>query len=923
MHHQNISVKRDRRSASVRWVCLLVGICIATLLSDEVCKLTYTGYPEDLNDTALVVPDNIVALSEYIHVGSPIFVNENVTNEPTIFFVIDHSGSMFEEYDPSIDPNAPYDIWGNRFNVTRDLLDTLYKKVPKAEVGLAVFRQWPYFFLEDDPDLFESFPGEDYWGYIPLLRLDSVYQPSNKMGYQIIKDYLKTDTVTLEYPPYWDFVDLEYIPTDFWMNGTYTNINDAHECAKDAMLASQHPKDQHFVIFISDGLASWPDEAIKDNYVKGIGMPTTYTVFFTKDSMPPPSLQEMTDNIRVNGYSTSNPRSELWAFDNTDYDKLMSFLMDSVIFSIDLIQTNNPIQIDINGQTNPNPWDSTGFLFGDLFPLIGDTTPFVLNIDYHVLVDSITQNGDTISYEKDTTTHIEFEVIVEENAVLPDSTITDCWERALTFYHNGQPITLANETMDNLEIRFKEEKVDIWYGYKDVSVEITNTEAPNPDLETFTLEDKGDYFSYTFPREVDSSPDKNDGTLSHAVLDSFVATFRNPKLPLDTLRITIPFRITTLIEVKRGYYFDNDADGYVDSIYVEVDGDLTDGHVSKLKDLIALPAFRGFQNSTWHLSDGGLYILTEQKDKSDPFKMVTHVTDQDVLVTEEAILSEGGWLMADTVPVIDCVAPIIMKAHLIDYEDDLVTDTLIVDFSESIHKVTKHEPFYFKSRFNDVLYTTDVRLSDSDTARMVFYVLSFTAQTGEVEQMSQGDSIWIYWEGEQVTDLEFNYQNNQKNRRRMLTVKKKLLPFTLIPDAVSPLDLGNLDKMEKIPGFITGALGDAGLLDNLYLEKNKEGELVGMILQVKPDNPEKLHNFKLEGHLTMYDAVGNEVIFERTMGYHNDTKSLFYAWNARNSNDRYVGAGIYVAIFTVTPYTGSKLIKRPVQVLRHFIGVKE
>jgi hypothetical protein len=303
--------------------------------------------------------------------------------------------------------------------------------------------------------------------------------------------------------------------------------------------------------------------------------------------------------------------------------------------------------------------------------------------------------------------------------------------------------------------------------------------------------------------------------------------------------------------------------------------------------------------------------------------MVTHVTNEDVLVTEEAILSEGGWLMADTVPVIDCVAPIIMKAHLIDYEDDLVTDTLIVDFSESIHKVTKYEPFYFKSCINGVLYTTDIRLSDSDTARMVFYVLSFTAQTGEVEQMSQGDSIWIYWEGDQVTDLEFNYQNNQKNRRRMLTVKKKLLPFTLIPDAVSPLDLSNLDKMDKIPGFITGALSDAGLLDNLYLEKNKEGELVGMILQVKPDNPEKLHNFKLEGHLTMYDAVGNEVIFERTMGYHNDTKSLFYDWNGRNSNDRYVGAGIYVAIFTVTPYTGSKLIKRPVQVLRHFIGVKE
>ena len=923
MLNKKVSSKWDRRNASVLWVCMLVSIFVATLLSDEVCKLTYTGYPEDLNDTALVVPDNIVALSEYIYVGSPVFVNENITNEPTIFFVIDHSGSMFEKYDPSIDPNAPYDLWGNRFNVTRDLIDTLYKKVPKAEVGVAVFRQLPYFFLEDDPELFESFPGEDYWGYIPLMRLDSIYSPYNKMGYQIIKDYLKTDTVTLEYPPYWDFVDLEYIPTDFWMNGTYTNINAAHECAKNAMLNSQHPKDQHFVIFISDGLASWPDDAVKDNYIKGTGMPTTYTVFFTKDSVPPPSLQQMTDNIRSNGYSTSNPGSQLWAFDNTDYPKLMSFLMDSVIFSIDLIQTNNPMEITINGQTNPNPWDSVGFLFNDLFPLIGDSTPFVLDIDYHVWVDSITQNGDTISYEKDTTTHIEFDVIVEDNTVLSDSIITECWERELQFYHDGQPITMANETMDKLEIRFKEQEVDIWYGYKDVSVEITNTEASNPDLETFTLEDKGDYFACTFPRKIDQSPDKNDNTLGHAVQDSFVATFRNPKLPLDTVRVSIPFKITTLIELKGGLYFDTDADGYIDSIFVQVDGDLTEGHVSKLKDLISLPAHRGFQNSTFHLSDGGLYILTEQKDKSSPAKMVTYVTDDDVLIAKEAILSEGGWLLADTVPILDRVAPIIMKAHLIDYEDDLLNDTLTVDFSEPIHKVTKYEPFYFKSRVNDDLYTADIRLTGSDTDQMEFYVRSFTGQIGEVDQMSQGDSIWIYWEGDQVTDLEFNSQHNEKNRRRKLTVKKKLLPFTLIPDAVSPLDIGELDNAVKIPDFIIEALDKAGVLKDMYLEENKDGDHVGMILQVKPDNPEKLHNFKLVGHVTLFDAVGNEVIFERKMGYHDGTGSLYYVWNRRNSNARYVGPGTYVAIFTVTPYTGSSFIKRPVEVLRHFVGVKD
>ena len=63
------------------------------------------------------------------------------------------------------------------------------------------------------------------------------------------------------------------------------------------------------------------------------------------------------------------------------------------------------------------------------------------------------------------------------------------------------------------------------------------------DLETFKLSDKGSYLSYTFPREIGAA--NADNALQHQSNDSIIAIFRNPDLPLDTLRIAIPFGLGT------------------------------------------------------------------------------------------------------------------------------------------------------------------------------------------------------------------------------------------------------------------------------------------------------------------------------------------------------------------------------------------
>ncbi len=253
-------------------------------------------------------------------------VPQKTGGAPSIFFLIDHSGSMFN----NTGGVPATDQWRYRFIVTRNFIDSVKVLCPDAEIGIAVFRQFLYFDPVDD-DRFVKCPEQDSGAYLPLFKLDSTYVPDGKMGYQILQDYLETDTVNTGISPY---VDLTYVPTNTATNSVSTNINAAFNAARHAMLSSSYPKDNQYIIFFSDGLATWPNDGTQDNYVQGTGVPTTFTVFFTPDLNPPVQLVEMTNNIKNNGYSVTNPASNLWAFHNTSYDSLMNLLIKNVLGTI-------------------------------------------------------------------------------------------------------------------------------------------------------------------------------------------------------------------------------------------------------------------------------------------------------------------------------------------------------------------------------------------------------------------------------------------------------------------------------------------------------------------------------------------------------------------------------------------------------------
>ena len=287
----------------------------------------------------------------------------------------------------------------------------------------------------------------------------------------------------------------------------------------------------------------------------------------------------------------------------------------------------------------------------------------------------------------------------------------------------------------------------------------------------------------------------------------------------------------------------------------------------------------------------------------------------------------GGWVKDTIAPIYDRVAPIIhwakKAAYLIDIQLDTIADTLGVKFSEPIENVTHDQPFYFLdvSPNPDTTYT--VRLANVGQPKpdsMVFYVIA-----KDPTYMEEGDSLWIH-ETNRVKDILDNNQNDVRNTRRKLYVERRMVPYDLNPYSISPIDINNIDDPNfVIPDNIIDILINQGILDDLDLSQNSNGDYIGMIIVITPDDLEfLLPDFRLKGDLTIYDAVGNQVVPKSKMGWDEDNKSLVWVWNAKNQNGRTVGAGMYLVLIEIQETTPSLYDdgNGPKQVKRHFVGVK-
>lgn len=531
---------------------LLILVVPSLLMADKICKFSLQNCPENFNGKTIYVPENVTSIAPDFKVCMPL---ATVTNEsstpPSIMFVIDHSNSMMGA--DGVDRD------GSRFLVTQALLDTLNKQLPQAEVGLVVFFDRLFFDANDDsmfqkmPDNYDVPQGIKNQAYVPLLQLNKK-QKNGMTGIDYLKYILKTKKVvasTSKKDTVWS-TDLVYQPSGF-QHGGGTHINVAFDAAMDAMKRASYAKENQYIIFLSDGEANKNTGSVPTNqYEKGIGVSTTFTVFFTPSAAgtAPQSLQTMTNNIKVNNYSTTNPSSQLWAI-QTNYSTLMDLVMKNIFNPIILSVKQKPTTLIVNNKSFTTTIDSTTFNIGDGFKLNDSLTHFDVSVKYRV-------KNDSLKIDKDTAINVAFNVIRSDERAMSEGIAIDCSD---TIYYtismqatdavakekdaNTGTITLSrNNTKGTVTVYFSKEgtatyksdytlsaldSVTFKDGEKSVIVTLTpidDTIIEPTENVTLTLLDK--YNS----REIRYAINKNQSKAMVTIEDSYVP-------PPDTLTILI------------------------------------------------------------------------------------------------------------------------------------------------------------------------------------------------------------------------------------------------------------------------------------------------------------------------------------------------------------------------------------------------
>lgn len=862
----------------VAMLYFVFGLCISGI-AEEACELYLETCLENFDGDTIYVPPEVIALSSKIYACDPTRVIEGVIDSsapPSIVFVIDHSASMMG-WGLTYPGN---DTYGTRFRVTRDLIDTIYKIHPDAEIGLVVFREVLYFDHRNN-DLLEPLDGYGDQSFMPLLQLNRKVK-GNTTGLQALRSILETDTVSknTDENGMVEAVDLKYQP-QFTTIGN-TNINNAFAAALQAMQSATNPKERQFIIFLSDGK---PHPEGNNNahggkepnyFSQGLNTPSTFTVYLSKDETPAPQcLQDLTRNVRENGYSTSNPASDIWVL-KTDYDALMSLFMRSVIKPILTVISGTPVSMAVNSVISDSLTDS-GFVFSERFPLSANTTSLNVKINYH-LINNYTGT------QKDTQTVSSVYVTRKEDAVLPAGAEQICWDKgSLSLNYNGQPVTVVDETMQKLEVRFNPGDAT----YESVTVQVTHKQGESPDIENMKLDLKSASWTKEFERDI-ADPVRGDNALQHQMLDSIIVIYRNPKLPLDTMRLSVPFSISKTLKFPAATYNDRNADGFIDSIFIGVSGLFSSQDLNTLKDLITLPDYRNFTIDSMESANGGLVYYV----KDGLAVPQTYVTGKDIIQLKQGLLPAGGLVAGGTINVRDKMAPVINTAQLVV---SAAGDSVRVTFSEPVQSFSSSQPFLFRKPDGssiEVFLDADGILSNAGSV--------YTARIRQVKDnkyVSTGDSIWINTAAG-ITDTAGNVQLASGNRRVQMSVKQ--IPYDVVPRVIN----NPLSPSVAIPPVVIDAYVEAG---RPLPPKNR-----GMVIAVEPEDGNLRPGVKLSGKASIYDVVKNPIIENKPMVEKNGY--LYFVWDGINNKGRKVAAGTYVAILSITdnqspPVTKNKIIR--------------
>ena len=531
------------RAMAVSAVCAALAVSAG---SEQICSLVFGKCPGNFASATINVPQNVVWLDPVIPVCAENVQVQTGTSgaPPSIVFIIDNSGSMSEDNDKPGEGNDPDEA---RFQVVKQLLDTIAKASPKAQVGMSIFSRRLQFDHRDNPFFKTAFPLDttQHDSYVPLTSLDTTFA-GNVKGLDTLKNLLN-------YAGNGNLLAGTTRPSSRRNSIESTNIRSGtditlgFEAALEAMKASTAAKNNQFFIFLSDGEPSSIDEgrtALENQFQKGEGVPTTFTIFFKKSDNPtaPNSIITMTNNIKKNGYSATNPQSAYWAI-NTPNSQLLNLLQTSVLTPIFANTPGKPLSAEMElggkkyGSASAN---ATNFTFPQRVPIGATATTVNLTYTYQY-----TDSGKTKTKQVPYVLNLNR---TSANAPLAEGLSSKCQDQgAITLFHNGTQINVVTADHSELDIRLTLASGESCNGCK---VEVKPSKSA--DREHVTLLPVGGFQTGKFDRETVNTHASGNGILQHLPTDSIVITYVNPDNPLDVIRKAFPYTdVSTVLKVTR------------------------------------------------------------------------------------------------------------------------------------------------------------------------------------------------------------------------------------------------------------------------------------------------------------------------------------------------------------------------------------
>jgi hypothetical protein len=533
------------RYIAVSAFCGMLALMAGNAGGAQICNLVFAKCPSNFAASTINVPQNVIWLDPVIPVCAENIQIQTGTNSPppSIMFIIDNSGSMSSDKEPG--GNDPDEA---RFRVVKQLLDTIANASPNAEVGLSIFSRRLQFDHRDNPFFQVAFPNDtsQHDSYVPLTQLSKKF-PNGKSG-------LDTLQALLGFTGHGNLTYATKLPNsrpnattaaDNVRDGT--DITMGFEAAIQAMKTAKAAKGDQYFIFLSDGEPSsldTPRKGLENEFQKGTNTPTTFTIFFKATANPqaPQSIVNMTNNIKANNYSATNPKSAYFAI-NLPGSQLLTLLQNSVLTPIFANTPGKPLTavMDIGGtKYNSSAVNATNFTFPQRVPIGATQTTVNLTYTYQY-----TDSGKTKTKEVPYTLNLNR---TASTTTVGDGLSTSCQEQGnITLAFKGNPITVVTADHNEVDVHLTLANGETCNGCK---VEVKPSKSP--DKENVTLAPASGFQTGTFGRETIATPTAGDGKLQHLPSDSIIVTYVNPDNPLDVIRKAFPYSdVSTVLTVIR------------------------------------------------------------------------------------------------------------------------------------------------------------------------------------------------------------------------------------------------------------------------------------------------------------------------------------------------------------------------------------